>query len=75
MREHVVIASTAQSSTVDWLNVPLPLKFKDSSNNSIKYDLLKYTTIDPSENIMLIKSQNAVRNAFEQYVLKSKTSK
>ena len=28
---HVVIA-TAQSSSTDWLNVPLPVKFKDPSN-------------------------------------------
>ena len=34
---HVVIAA-AQSSSADWLNVPLPVKFKDSSNNSMKYD-------------------------------------
>ena len=33
---HVVIASTAQSSSTDWGNVPLPVKFKE--NNSIKYD-------------------------------------
>jgi len=35
---HVVIASTAQSSSVDWLNVPLPVKFEDATNNSWKYD-------------------------------------
>ena len=33
-----MIASTAQSSSVDWLNVPLPVKFEDATNNSLKYD-------------------------------------
>ncbi len=38
---HVAIASTAQSSSVvDWLNVPLPVKFEDATNNSMKFDFL-----------------------------------
>ena len=38
MGTHVVIAA-AQSSSADWLNVQLPVKFKDTTNNSINYDL------------------------------------